>query len=724
MSERDYSVGEPSGPCVASTRRDRLGQPPRRRGGAVTGPLARGVILALMGLVAGCGGEDTAVSSGSSPAGARRAVIEAGYAGADACESCHQAQFDAWNSSRHRAIFREGDGPAWVASSPAPYRQGNVDVIPRPPGAAGGRASLTVRSGGAPGTFSIDAVIGGGRMEAYATRFDDGAWVLLPLYYQVDRHAFTDFSTLTCGAELIGGRAEVPRWQSYDRVWNHRCIACHVTAGSIGFDPATQEYSTRWTDAGVGCEACHGPGAEHVASARAGKTPTALFNPGRVSPGAAAQVCASCHGLALPFDSRWGGNRPYRPGDDYEAAFLPLLRPAEAGPFSRLAHVDRTPAVGVMEYQGLAQSRCALEGGLTCTTCHDPHGGGEAHQLRAPASAATLCTPCHQDVVDRGTEHTHHLPGRPGSNCVDCHMAPTVEALGTRLASHAIDIPLPVNNADFGAPDACSLCHADRGIDWAVAAFERLWGSPVDLRRRRLARVFNEEDADGLRSLIANLDEAPLLRVDGAYALARVLHTGAAPDLIQVLAEDPSLSVRRVAADLLGSIGPAAGTPVADQIRQQAVLDDAGVANSLGQAADAGPPSLRLAAAAALARLDTKDGLRRLEALRAVPELDGGYRLHQLLGKYHLIRQEFPEAEAEFGRVLEMTPNYLPVIEDLGFIYFTTNRFQQAHDLWSRGLALNPDSQDLKLKIHLAEDEMNVPVGSDDEAGGGTSGSR
>ena len=582
------------------------------------------------------------------------------------------------------------------------------------------RPAMSIERGGAPGAFPIDAVIGGERMEAYLTRFEDGAWVLLPLYYQVERHAFTDLTGITCGGELIGGRARASRWQSFDRVWNHRCQGCHVTAGVIGFDPATEEYASRWVEAGVGCEGCHGPGESHVEAASSGDGAGGIVNPARENPTGAAQICASCHALALPFESRWGGNRPYRPGDDFDAAFLPLLRPTESGPFSSLTHADRTPAVGVMEYQGLEQSRCALAGGLTCTSCHDPHGGSAArHQLRSPASGGALCAPCHEDVISRGEDHTHHAAGRPGGSCIDCHMPPTVAALGTRLASHAIDVPLPVNNVDYGVPDACSLCHADRGPGWAAQEFERLWGSPERHRRRKLARAFGESDVEGLRELLADHTESPLLRSDAVYALARVQRTRAAADLIRALRDDPSLVVRRVAADQLGSIGPVPGAPTEEKIRDQEALSRAGVNDALRRATEDGPAPQRLAAAASLARLETQDGLARLESLRADPQLDGGYRLHQLLGKYHLLRHHYAEAEAAFERVLEMTPNYLPVIKDLGFIYFVSNRFEEAHALWSRGRALDPEDEELQLSIHLAEDQMNAPdaEGKDGPAG-------
>ena len=141
------------------------------------------------------------------------------------------------------------------------------------------------------------------------------------------------------------------------------------------------------------------------------------------------------------------GHRPYRPGDDWAQAFLPLLRPASRGLSAGLSHADLTPSTGVMAYQGLTQSLCHMEGQARCSTCQDAHAGGVL--ATGTEADAVLCGSCHEEVVAAGEAHSHHLAGKPGSACVDCHMPPLIEAQGTRLASHAIDVPLPVNNVQY-----------------------------------------------------------------------------------------------------------------------------------------------------------------------------------------------------------------------------------------------------------------------------------
>jgi predicted CXXCH cytochrome family protein len=690
------------------------GEAGRRAGGR---PLSN-VLVALLGLalaasLTGCSGEDEAVAPPAPGvlAAADAARVQKGYVGSDACQSCHAAEFSAWEASRHKGIFRQGARPAYAGSAPEQVLTAPVGVstamLQTEAAAAAGeltRDAIRIDSADMSGTLPVDAVIGGGKMEAYASHLPDGRWLLLPLTYLPASRTFLPFTEPTCGVEIFGYTTPTT-WHSYERIWNHRCIDCHVTAGSIGYDPAGPTWGTRFVDPGAGCEACHGPGEAHVAAAKAGRGTEGIVHPGRLGPAGGAEVCASCHALAIPFESRWGGNPPFKPGDTYSEAFLPLLSPA-SDRFKGLTYADHTPSRGVMEYQGMAQSSCFLGGELTCTTCHDPHGAPSVAALKADPATPALCADCHQAEVAAGREHSHHDAGRPGGSCVDCHMPPTIPSTGTRHATHVIDVPLPVNKVDFGAPDACTLCHADRGDRWAVEAYTRLWGSPEERRRRKLARAFAGPDPVALRRLLADRAESALLRADAAAALAVKERIGAAPDLVKALEGDPSLIVRRHAADLLGGLGPDTSMTPAEQIQRFVELESTGVLPALRRASDAGPSPLRLDATAALARLDVEDATRRLEALRADARLDAGYRLHQALGNRYLLTQRMDEARAAYETVLSRTPNSLSTLQDLAFVEFTTGNPERARDLWKRALAIDPASEKIKLNIHLAEDQM------------------
>jgi diadenosine tetraphosphatase ApaH/serine/threonine PP2A family protein phosphatase len=57
-------------------------------------------------------------------------------------------------------------------------------------------------------------------------------------------------------------------WTGRDQTWNYQCADCHSTGLAKNFDLAGNSYATTWSDVDVSCEACHGPGARHVAWAR------------------------------------------------------------------------------------------------------------------------------------------------------------------------------------------------------------------------------------------------------------------------------------------------------------------------------------------------------------------------------------------------------------------------------------------------------------------------
>src|SRR5229473_3548092 len=117
------------------------------------------------------------------------------------------------------------------------------------------------------------------------------------------------------------------------------CFGCHSTASSTDgvFHPER-------LIPGVSCEACHGPGAQHVAQMSLehdARTSTLIFNPARLSPADSVDFCGACH----------------RTSADVSLSFI-------TGIFNL-----RFPA-----YR-LEQSRCWGNGDarLTCIACHDAH---------------------------------------------------------------------------------------------------------------------------------------------------------------------------------------------------------------------------------------------------------------------------------------------------------------------------------------------------------------
>jgi predicted CXXCH cytochrome family protein len=168
------------------------------------------------------------------------------------------------------------------------------------------------------------------------------------------------------------------------------CEGCH-TVGQLGntvdvmagYEATGEE---RYED--VQCEACHGPGLEHVLNPKDETVPLAPLNVGVDG----TQGCGECHsGSHHPFVEEWNLSR------HGEAANRPQYRTREGCDACHGAE-GALRAFGVnTEYveKGLGESI-----GITCAVCHDPHSTEHEGQLRFPVDARVvdenLCMKCHQ----------------------------------------------------------------------------------------------------------------------------------------------------------------------------------------------------------------------------------------------------------------------------------------------------------------------------------------
>jgi len=240
-----------------------------------------------------------------------------------------------------------------------------------------------------------------------------------------------------------------------ERLVHRECMFCHnaypdVSAGSDLY--GQPHVFPAELPEGLGCQRCHGPGAEHVRTAFGGgdapgnaqdAEPDAdqlaqalrasIVNPGRLSDELRNDVCFECH--LQPTVAVHGVRRFGRP--DYS------FRPGE--PLSDyLVKVDIDEADRTREERfeinhhayRLRQSRCFLEtqglesqgksGALSCLTCHDPHRKVPKPERLEHYRAA--CLSCHEiDAcqLDAMLEETGAPPGLTDvepRDCVTCHM--------------------------------------------------------------------------------------------------------------------------------------------------------------------------------------------------------------------------------------------------------------------------------------------------------------
>jgi hypothetical protein len=169
-----------------------------------------------------------------------------------------------------------------------------------------------------------------------------------------------------------------------------RCFACHATASSIG-----DQLDEKNLIPGVSCEACHGPGAKHVAAMQSAKltgtsppADAAIFNSAQLNAVDSVDFCGACH-------STWW---------DVKLSGVKGVSNAKSQPYR------------------LEESKCWGKGDarLTCIACHDPH-----QQVQSdPASYDENCLSCHAASATAKKTPDHPGAACPVStqNCTSCHM--------------------------------------------------------------------------------------------------------------------------------------------------------------------------------------------------------------------------------------------------------------------------------------------------------------
>ena len=441
-----------------------------------------------------------------------------GFVGSAACQRCHEDQFATWHASYHRTMTQIA-GPDSVKGDfddvtlqllGKPFhleRQGDQYWVEMPDPDWTGPETQRPRI-----RREIVQVTGSHHMQVYWYPIRESRMLgQLPFVYLLDEQAW-----IPREAGFLRPAAE--RLTSETSRWNYVCVRCHTTGPQPGYrwspteNPAVQHAGitdTRLSEFGISCEACHGPGAEHVRAheqSRDVDARAALVVPSELPTHLSSQVCGQCHGLSFFRTTeefvRWSEKgSAFRPGQDLEQVERYFLRPDSNRPEVKKA-LREWPREAVLwsdgmvrvtgrEYSGLLASPCFEhddgERRISCFSCHRLHPDRGEHasfeqwaddQLRPGMRTSQACTQCHESYRDaaRRAEHTHHAAASSGSSCLNCHMPHTTYGLLKAVRSHQIDSPTVQSSLEAGRPNACNQCHLDRSLGWSADYLERWYG--------------------------------------------------------------------------------------------------------------------------------------------------------------------------------------------------------------------------------------------------------
>jgi tetratricopeptide (TPR) repeat protein len=330
---------------------------------------------------------------------------------------------------------------------------------------------------------------------------------------------------------------------------------------------------------------------------------------------------------------------------------------------------------------------------LDCNQCHTPSGRPRFEGKQANQS----CLPCHAQIVENSTAHSHHKAERTGNSCIACHM-PMSRFAAMGRTDHSMRPPMPAATIAYKSPNACNQCHADHDATWADQ-WVRKWYlrdyQAGSLRRAGLLDAAKKNEWKRLAEMMADVQGK---RGDEIYrnSLVRLLRNCSDPQKWPVLTaalKDDSPLIRASAAAAL-----------------EGYLTDASVQALLRATAD--PVRLvRIRAAAALASVPpeqidkshARKSLRRAtdEFKKAMGARPDDWASYSNLGGYYMESGDCDAAVQAYETALKLEPRMVPAMVNLSMAYSNLKHNDKAEAWLRRALKAEPQNAAANFNLGL-----------------------
>ena len=633
-------------------------------------------------------------------------VATSAYTGSDACQSCHASEHANWQGSHHdlamqlptpETVLGNFDNATFSYNGVTTrfYREGDKFLV------------NTDGEDGKPTAFPVAYVFGVYPLQQYLLPLSRGRLQALSIAWDARPEAQGGQRWYHLYPDEVVDHKDPLHWTGPYQNWNTRCAECHSTDLKKNYQAASRSFDTQYAEIDVGCEACHGPGEQHVELAAAKKLkdaanggfPTALAQRGEwefpanasiAKRGSALQSraqidsCGRCH-------SRRGTLGDYHYGADLLDTHRLSL------PQWPLYFSDGQIRDEVYVYGSFVQSKM-YQAGVVCSNCHEPH----SQALRAPGNG--VCAQCHKSEHYDRPEHHRHAAGSAGAQCADCHMPETTYMGVDPRRDHSMRIPRPDLSIVMGTPNACNQCHQDRDATWALDAL-RSWGVHFRDTGSHPGRTFQRAElgdnraVPALSQLANDGNTPPIWRATAMEALGEAGGREALQTATTMLYDDdPLLRVSTVRSlqfmplhQRFQLLMPLVDDEVTS-VRMEVALSLAGV--PLDQVSPQQAQQLRAL---------FKEYVDIQQQHADMP----GVQLQ--LGIFYVTRADLPAAEAAYTEALYLNPQLIPAYLNLADLLRSQSRDEEARKLLLKALEVDANNGPTLHALGLLETRSAQP---------------
>jgi predicted CXXCH cytochrome family protein len=595
----------------------------------------------------------------------------------ESCRECHAEIFKAWQHTDHakaNQLVADADLPGAFEPTRTEY---DGAVSTRVERRGDSYHMVTTEKNGDENDYEVKAVLGQKPSRQMLVETSPGR--IQPVDLAWDPEAQEWFNVF---GEEHRRSGEWGHWTGRGMNWNSMCAHCHMTGYQKNFDAQTDLYASTWVEQGISCIQCHGTVApDHGTPAGLAKAdrPESWIRDRAV----AQETCAYCHARNETLTAE------FPPGADYEDHFR-LTLPTQEGVF----WPDGQQQDEDFNWTSVKLSRMH-HAGVSCMDCHDPH----TNKTILPVENNALCMQCHSapgrtmpltsilaPVIDP-LAHSRHLAGSTGNQCVSCHMPTTDYMIRSPRHDHGWLKPDPLLTKELGIPNACSRCHTEETVDWAIQHAEAWYGDKLDSRQRQRARavaagrIGSEESVDAILALLKD-EDIPAWRATYIQLLSSHFHDAPVAAVVEESLEHEDPMVRSAAMQVL------AGQPGKEALVRKGFDDPSRLVRFDARWALPQDPS-------------ASDELKREYQTYLELALDQpGGRLR--MGQYLANIGRANEAAVELGIAVQWDRYSPGIYETQGLVLQAAGRMPEAATAFYRSAQLQPTSGDAMFRAGLA----------------------